>query len=312
MVQPNIGNQEKQWELYGPQFKTEIISKHFELTSQALAKEPADLIVWPETSMPEYMGTEFYSVPNVASTLNFIRQHHTGLFTGAYAKDMKTEQDSNAIYLFDENAKYLGIYKKHILLAFGEYMPFSKYFPILLKIFPTVADFERGSGPHILKFHNVKLGPQICYEGLHPWFSEGLAKQNADILVNITNDSWFGHTFESYQHLYMTLMRAVEFRRPMVRVTNTGISAAVNATGHLLAFSPQKTEWAHTVIIPYLSNAPRSFYSHFIYLDHLLVLLAILAIFRWDVLICTIIKTWTGLTLSIKSKTSPPAKKPKN
>lgn len=266
-VQPNIGNQEKQFDIYGPRFKTQVIQKHFKLTEQELQNSKPDLIIWPETSIPEYLDPYFYSQINVENVLNFIRKHQTPVLTGAYTHNLKTFQDSNSIFLFNGNAEPIGLYKKHLLLAFGEYLPLSDYFPSLLLMLPTVANFERGIGPTILELGDVKIGPQICYEGLHPWFTDNLSNQGADILVNITNDSWFGHTFESSQHLFMTLARSIEVRRPMVRVTNTGISTAILANGQILEFSPQKQEWAHTFDIQYLKNAPETLFAIFPYID---------------------------------------------
>lgn len=281
MVQPNIGNQEKQWEIFGPEFKSKTIQKHFDLTTPELVSKP-DLVIWPETSIPEFLQPRFYRLKSVRQVLDYVKANQFNLFTGAFTENIKDRKQSNAIYIFDQNAKNTAIYQKHILLAFGEYLPFSDYFPFLLKLLPTIADFERGIGPHSLLITKsegrvpVRLGPQICYEGLHPWFSKGLVDDGAEIFVNITNDSWFGHTFESYQHLYMTLMRSIEFRRPMIRVTNTGISAVMTANGKILEFSPQKQEWAKSTIVPYLSNAPKTIYSRFIYFDYFALILALI------------------------------------
>ena len=107
------------------------------------------------------------------------------------------------------------------------------------------------------------MGPQICYEGLFPGFSRGLADQGAQIFVNVTNDSWFGTLAEPYQHLFMTLARGIEFRRPVVRATNTGISAAMRADGTLLELSPLHTEWTHTYEIPYRMEPRPTFYQEY-------------------------------------------------
>lgn len=285
MVQPNIGNQEKQWEIFGPEFKAKTIQTHLDLTTPELANNP-DVVIWPETSIPEFLQPRFYHLKSVRQVLNYVKEQKINLFTGAFTEDIKSRKQSNAVFTFDATGKNTGFYQKHILLAFGEYLPFSDYFPFLLKLFPTVADFERGSGPKVLPITKpgtgveVNLGPQICYEGLHPWFSKGLEDAGADIFVNVTNDSWFGHTFESYQHLYMTLMRSIEFRRPMVRVTNTGISAVMSANGKMIEMSPQKKPWAKTVTVPYLSNAPKTFYSRFLYFDYFAVILALVYLLK--------------------------------
>jgi apolipoprotein N-acyltransferase len=284
MVQPNIGNQEKQWDIYGPEFKSQTVQKHFDLTTPELVNRP-DVVIWPETSIPEFMEPRFYGIKTVRAVLNFVKLNKINLFTGAFTEDIDTRKQSNAIFVFDPTGKNTGIYQKHILLAFGEYLPFSDYFPFMLKLLPTIADFERGVGPHILSIQsnngeNINLGPQICYEGLHPWFSKKLIDDGTDIFVNITNDSWFGHTFESYQHLYMTLMRSIEFRRPMIRVTNTGISSVITANGDVTEMSPQKKEWAKTVTVPYLKNAPKTIYARFLYFDYFAVILALIYLLR--------------------------------
>jgi apolipoprotein N-acyltransferase len=107
------------------------------------------------------------------------------------------------------------------------------------------------------------VGPQICYEGLFPDFSRGLADQGAQIFVNVTNDSWFGTTAEPYQHLSMTLARGIEFRRPVVRATNTGISAAMRADGTLLDLSPLHTEWTGLYEISYRREPLPTFFQEY-------------------------------------------------
>jgi apolipoprotein N-acyltransferase len=107
------------------------------------------------------------------------------------------------------------------------------------------------------------VGPQICYEGLFPDFSRELADQGAQIFVNVTNDSWFGTTAEPYQHLVMTLARGIEFRRPVVRATNTGISAAMTADGTEMDRSPLQEEWTHLYEIPYRKEPRPTFYQEY-------------------------------------------------
>ena len=141
-------------------------------------------------------------------------------------------------------------YDKVHLLIFGEYFPFSDRFPVLREWFPFTADFARGPGPETRRIGGIRVGPQICYEGLFPDFSRDLADQGAQIFVNVTNDSWFGTSAEPHQHLVMTLARGIEFRRPVVRATNTGISAAMRADGTLLDLSPLHAEWTAPVRNP--------------------------------------------------------------
>jgi apolipoprotein N-acyltransferase len=128
-----------------------------------------------------------------------------------------------------------------------------------------VSNFGRGHGPEALKwtFKDEKLhwGGQICYEGLYPDFTRELALEGSDILVNVTNDSWFGMPFEPNQHLYMTFARAIEVRRPLVRSTNTGISTAILANGDVLQKSPLHEEWFGEFVLKYRKNAPQTFFT---------------------------------------------------
>ena len=107
---------------------------------------------------------------------------------------------------------------------------------------------------------------QIFYESLFPSFSRSLAALGAQFIVNVTNDSWYGTWQEPYQHLYMTLARSVEFRRPVLRVTNTGISSVVLASGDILEQSPIHEPWAGLYKVPYLRTPPETFYQNWFWL----------------------------------------------
>lgn len=123
-----------------------------------------------------------------------------------------------------------------------------------------VSDFGRGPGPTTFPSAKAVIGAQICYEGLFDEFSTSLQTKGAQVFVNVTNDSWFGYPFEPFQHMYMTLARAVENRRPLIRVTNTGISTVILHDGQVLDFSPRNKEWYKVYDVPFHSTPPRTFY----------------------------------------------------
>ena len=162
------------------------------------------------------------------------------------------------------------------MLAFGEYIPLAQYFPILKKWLPQVGDFQWGDGPIVRSLNGLKVGTQICYESLFPEFSIDLANQGAQIIINVTNDSWYGPWQEPYQHLYLTLARAIEVRRPLIRSTNTGISTAILANGDILATSPLNREWSQTFEIPYASDPKTTLYQAFPWLLPLVVFMLLL------------------------------------
>jgi apolipoprotein N-acyltransferase len=112
----------------------------------------------------------------------------------------------------------------------------------------------------VLKAGEVRIGAQICYEGLFDWFSRQQALQGAHVLVNLTNDAWYGSWQQPYQHLYMTLARAIEVRRPLIRSTNTGISAAILGSGEALAQLPMNQAWFHVYEVPYATSPPATLF----------------------------------------------------
>ena len=280
VAQANIGNSEKlQAEKGTGGYQAEIVKRFIQLTEDGLREHPeTQAIISPQTAFPNYLDPDWQTRPEPARLLNFVREQHRPLFTGAYAQDPpiqgQPDRTYNGFFLVDENGHTAKPYHKTMLLAFGEYYPGARWFPQILKWF-RVAEFTRGQGPMTITWNGIQFGPQICYEGLYPWFSAGLADQGSEIILNVTNDSWFGKTFEPHQHLYMTLARALEMRRPLLRSTNTGISTAILADGTILQKSPIGAVWKGMFTIPYRHDPPATFYQK--YHAHFLTLLAIWA-----------------------------------
>lgn len=124
---------------------------------------------------------------------------------------------------------------KHHLIAFGEYVPLRNLMPdFIQKLAFASGDLAPGPGPRTLPWDGAIIGPLICFESIFPGEVRELAASGAEILVNATNDDWFGEAVKP-QHLAMSRVRAVENRLPLVRVANTGISAAYDAWGNELA-----------------------------------------------------------------------------
>ncbi|MBC7371734.1 MAG: apolipoprotein N-acyltransferase [Bdellovibrionaceae bacterium] len=289
IIQANIGDLEKVFAEQGQaNFQTSIITRFTDLTEKAVVSSPnTELIVWPETAFPDYLN-DYYN-PNRYPSLLAQKLKPLGkmLLTGGYGKDLPGSANQrrtyNSLFLVDSAAKSVSPpYNKTFLLAYGEYFPFSDQFPILLKWFPFISNFGRGLGPDVLRYPHpdgdLLIGGQICYEGLYPEFTRGLAEKHADILANVTNDSWFGKPFEPYQHLYMTLARAIEVRRPLIRSTNTGISTVILADGTVLQQSPLHVEWHGTYDLRLKKNAPTTDFVLWGHYTWVLLLLAFLEI----------------------------------
>jgi apolipoprotein N-acyltransferase len=268
VVQGNIGNLEKVYAETRGSYREEILRRYFRLTRQGVARAEGgapDFAVWPETAFPDRLAAgmdEGYS----GVLANFVRSQGTALVTGALGRDAASGKPTNSIAFLDRDGAVADKpYDKVHLLIFGEYFPFSGRFPVLKEWFPFTGDFAPGPGPGTRRIAGIRVGPQICYEGLFPDFSRGLADRGAQLFVNVTNDSWFGTTAEPYQHLVMTLARGVEFRRPVVRATNTGISAAMTADGTLLDLSPLQAEWNGLYEIPYRKEPSPTFFQGYGY-----------------------------------------------
>jgi apolipoprotein N-acyltransferase len=156
-------------------------------------------------------------------------------------------------------------YDKIRLFWFGERLPLADTFPSLRRWLPRAGDFAPGRDPGIRQLSGIRIGPQICYEGLFPDHSRELAMRGAQIFINVTNDSWFGTAAEPFQHLYMTMARGIEFRLPILRATNTGITAAMRADGAFLDVSPLRAEWVRLYEIPFRKEPEPTFYQVFGY-----------------------------------------------
>jgi apolipoprotein N-acyltransferase len=287
VVQANIGNLEKVFAEQGRGYQDVITRKFIALTQDAFQKFPqTEIFVWPETAFPDYLDQHHLDRKNQQTLIGGLEPMGKPGLIGAYSKEANTDtrldtSTYNALFLVDAKGNNLDVpYRKTELLAFGEYLPMSERFPILLKWLPFVSNFGRGQGPHIMKLDRgngdvINWGPQICYEGLYPNFSRGLSDKGADIIVNVTNDSWFGYPFEPRQHLFMTLARAIEIRRPLVRSTNTGISTAILANGDVLQQSPIHQEWSGVFNVKFLKDAPTTFYVNGGHRDWMLLIVVL-------------------------------------
>jgi len=241
LIQANIGSLQKLAARSGVQSKIEFaVKRYFALTDQALSltRRP-ELIVWPETAMPFHFDVKNKSLERLHHAVN---QWNIPLLTGGYARGpviTRREYNSSALLNPTPNGVESQLYHKHILLTFGEYLPWSDVFPSLNVRFPQIANFMRGTQttPFVLP-DGTRIGVTICYEGIMPRFVRKIANHGIQILVNLTNDSWFGETSEPYLHASLSVFRAVELRVPLVRVANTGTSMLVDRWGRITSSTP--------------------------------------------------------------------------
>lgn len=227
-----------------------------------LGLESPDLIVWPETAYPLAFptGGDFkfssaaYGYANLVKSA--VRQAKAPLLFGGY-ENLQLGADSvdyNSAILLGRDGEPLASYRKQVLLLFGEYIPLSETFTSLKTLNPDVGNFGRGPGAVLTQLpwgnKSVPLGINICYEAILPEYMRTYAREGARLFVNLTKDSWFGDTFEPWEHFQLSLMRSIEHHIPMVRSTNTGLSGLVTATGETKLLSPPFHEAVQIIEVP--------------------------------------------------------------
>jgi apolipoprotein N-acyltransferase len=255
IIQGNI-DQATKWD---PAFQRTSIEKYIHLSLLAKKHKP-DLVVWPETATP------FYFLHN-ARLSKMVKKgiHETGadFLIGSPSFNLGTHRVEyyNSAYLIGPEGTVYGRYDKAHLVPFGEYVPFKKWLPFLDKMVEGVGDFNPGKKGQTIKWGDYRLGVQICYEIIFPHLSRDMIKNNASLLVNITNDAWYGRSSAPNQHFSMAVFRAVENRRSIIRSANTGISGFIDPCGRVIAATPLFEDLVITRSMPMLEAA--TFYSRF-------------------------------------------------
>ncbi len=226
LIQGNI-DQAKKWDA---KYKKATFEKYIRLSRQVIHK--TDLVIWPETAMPFYLQDGGIMR---AEIMNFASETKTPVLTGAPGYILHSKGDFslyNRAYLISPDKKYMDWYDKSHLVPFGEYMPFKEFIP-LGKLVQGAGDFIPGSDASPLQSGDLAMGMLICYEGIFPELAQERVEKGANILINISNDAWYGDTSAPRQHLSLVTMRAVEQGRYMLRGTNTGISACIDPLGRV-------------------------------------------------------------------------------
>jgi apolipoprotein N-acyltransferase len=222
LIQPNIGIAEKGQ----PYSRKAHFQLQLDMSRQLLPQQP-DVIIWPETMYP-------YPVTQHAQHLPFPAMPEPSLpswLIGAIVYDQDTEEVFNSALLLGPQANILGRYDKQKLLAFGEYIPLQHYLPFLGNISPTIGNLTPGAGGLVTLPNGVRIGPLICYEDILPALGRQAVRQGATLLVNLTNNAWFGKTYAPYLHRMLATFRAIENRVYLVRSTNTGLTSIIDPLG---------------------------------------------------------------------------------
>ena len=265
------------------------IQRYQDLSREALL-EGAKFLIWPESVQNQFMpesvvsvlGTQFHpfpelSVPLLYGGLSFRKRSEAEVekivgpnpsYQDMVRNEARIFDRFNAAYGISADGTIVGRYYKRILMPFGEFLPFEQSFPSIRDISPYSGNFSAGDLLDPIKFAVVatngaplelSVAVLICYEDLIPEMSREGVRRGANVLINLTNDAWFGDTAAPHQHQLLALWRAIETRRYLLRATNTGATTIVNPLGEtvlsLPVFTPAKGIQAIqtlTTITPYV------------------------------------------------------------
>ena len=221
------------------------------------------LIVWPESPSPFYTNDPIFR--NALG--NLARQANTWILVGSLGQRnaMHSQQMESAVYnsgsLFSPQGELVTRYDKVHLVPFGEYVPFRRLFSFAAGLTDQVGDFTSGTSRLPLQSGDMKVGVFICYESIFPDEIRQSAANGAEVLVNISNDGWYGDSGAYAQHLRQARMRAIENSRWLLRDTNTGVTASIDPYGRIVASVPRKLRIA--LLAPYALTNVTTFYTRY-------------------------------------------------
>lgn len=229
IVQGNI-DQNRKW---NPAYQNATLETYLQLSRKALQAGPLELLIWPETALPFYLQD---NGPLQDKVLEFCKTNQVSLLTGAPAYSRRSPDNFayfNRTYLIDDSGTIADHYDKAHLVPFGEYVPFRRFLPWIGTLVAQIADFTPGQSSAPLTQDSLALGVLICYEIIFPDLVQNRVEAGANLLINQSNDAWFGNSSAPEQHLHLAVLRAVEQRRTILRATNTGISAVIDPLGRI-------------------------------------------------------------------------------
>jgi apolipoprotein N-acyltransferase len=206
-------------------------ARYQDLENQALG---ARLIVWPEAALPELAN----EIPQYLGDIySHARMHGSDVIMGVVRAD-ESDRFYNSIMTLADRVSF---YNKHHLVPFAEYFPVPHFVRTWLRLMSLpYSDFTPGAAVQpVIVAGGTRLAPGICYEDAYGSDNLPALRQGAELLVNVTNDAWFGHSWARYQHFQIARMRALEAQRPLIRAANDGVSALVGAHGQVLAQAPE-------------------------------------------------------------------------
>jgi apolipoprotein N-acyltransferase len=262
LVQGNIPLRQES----GPDSFDRNVGRFHELSRQASRANA--LIVWPEGAIPAFLPADSGSASNVP-VLPWINDG-SAFLVGSYAIDRDGAR-YNAAFAVEPDGRVPRPYYKRILIPFGEYMPFASVFPWIKNLNAHAGVFRAGTNVKVFPLpmrrkdgstYALKVSPLICYEDTVPALSREATLAGAELLVNLTYDTWFGRSVAPHEHHLIAAFRAIENRRFLVRATNTGLSAVVDPLGRTIARLPTFSEATLEANVVLMKN--QSLYTRYV------------------------------------------------
>ncbi len=201
--------------------------KKYMYYTEKSVKEGANIIVWPEFCYPYYPR---FNIEITKILKNYTEKNNVMLILGA--NDLKDGDYFNTAFVF-YRGKYDFYHKVH-LTPFGEYIPYKKLFFFANKIANVEGEFTKGQNIRVFDYNGIKVGIPICYEMIFPSLIKRFYDRGINLLITITNDSWFGKTSGPFEHFYISKVRAMETSLPVARAATSGISGIFNSKGKIL------------------------------------------------------------------------------
>ncbi|MFN2529767.1 MAG: apolipoprotein N-acyltransferase [Pyrinomonadaceae bacterium] len=238
-----------------------LVTRHLTMTTDALDKVPDDglprLVIWPESPMNFTYATD-------SQFQLLLRQFAVDNHTSVLLNSLEPAPDAggyNSALLINEEGRLISQYDKIRLLPFGEYVPLPHWLPGASLITAIVGDFTPGEHYTLMPIAKHHAGVFICIESAYPSIARTFSKDGADFLINISNDGYLGPTAVMRQHLANAVFRAVENGKPLLRVTNSGISGFIDASGSVRdetpSFRPATRTWSVYAV------SSKTFYSNY-------------------------------------------------
>jgi len=241
VVQANVDQGQK----WNPERKESTVKSYVDQSRKIMNQTVRpELLVWPETSLP------FYPVhhPLLGSIHRLLDEEQVMLLSGAPWYERETPGSKKILFynsslLFDSKGNIIARTSKSQLVPFGEYVPFKRFIPFIAPLVEAAGNFSRGEIADPPACKNARIGVLICFESIFGGISRKWVDAGANLLVNITNDAWYGKSSAPHQTLGMTRLRAVETRRSIVRSANTGFSGFIDPMGRVHQVSPLFVPW---------------------------------------------------------------------